>query len=197
MLFLLLLSGNSVFSQSKSTEGIMDLPYRQIPAEPDTFTAATVIVRLLDGLGFRYYWATEGLRAQDLSYKPSEDGRTSDETINHIYELSRIVFNSIHGEVNSTDTLYRTSSFSDRRKATLLFLKDSSDKLRRNPTLDLSTLKLQFQGKSAISEFPFWNQINGPISDCLWHVGQLITFRRASGNPYNSKASVFTGKVRE
>ena len=37
----------------------------------------------------------------------------------------------------------------------------------------------------------------GPIADALWHVGQVVTFRRSSGNPFNSKASVFTGKVRQ
>ena len=42
-----------------------------------------------------------------------------------------------------------------------------------------------------------WNQINGPIADALWHCGQVVSFRRASGNPYNSKASLFTGKLRE
>jgi hypothetical protein len=47
------------------------------------------------------------------------------------------------------------------------------------------------------NEFPFWNQLNGPIADALWHCGQVISFRRSSGNPYNSKASVFSGKVRE
>jgi hypothetical protein len=47
------------------------------------------------------------------------------------------------------------------------------------------------------SEFPFWNLINGPISDCLWHVGQVVSFRRASGNPLSDKISVLTGKARE
>jgi hypothetical protein len=47
------------------------------------------------------------------------------------------------------------------------------------------------------TEYPFWNQINGPISDALWHVGQVITHRRTSGNPFNSKVSVLQGRVRD
>lgn len=39
--------------------------------------------------------------------------------------------------------------------------------------------------------------LNGPIADALWHVGQVVSFRRSSGNPFNSKVSVFSGKVRE
>ena len=45
--------------------------------------------------------------------------------------------------------------------------------------------------------FPFWNIINGPISDALWHCGQVVMLRRASGNPFNSKVNVFSGKLRE
>ena len=44
---------------------------------------------------------------------------------------------------------------------------------------------------------PFWNIINGPISDALWHCGQVVMLRRASGNPFNSKVNVFSGKLRE
>ena len=46
-------------------------------------------------------------------------------------------------------------------------------------------------------EYPFWNQLNGPIEDAVWHSGQIVAFRRASGNPISKKISVFTGKVRE
>ena len=47
------------------------------------------------------------------------------------------------------------------------------------------------------SEFPLWNLINGPIQDAVWHSGQVVAFRRASGNPINSKISVFNGKVND
>jgi hypothetical protein len=43
--------------------------------------------------------------------------------------------------------------------------------------------------------FPFWNAINGPLSDAIWHTGQIASNRRASGNPFNSKAQVFLGKL--
>ena len=29
----------------------------------------------------------------------------------------------------------------------------------------------------------------------LWHCGQVVTNRRASGNPINSKVNVFVGKT--
>ena len=43
--------------------------------------------------------------------------------------------------------------------------------------------------------FPFWNMINGPISDAIWHSGQVVANRRASGNPINPKVNVFIGKT--
>ena len=57
---------------------------------------------------------------------------------------------------------------------------------------DISQFKLIFGER----EFPFWNNINGPIEDAVWHVGQVVTFRRSSGNPLNSKASMLNGKLK-
>ena len=31
--------------------------------------------RMIDGLGFRYYWSTDGLRAKDLAYQPKGEGQ--------------------------------------------------------------------------------------------------------------------------
>jgi hypothetical protein len=61
----------------------------------------------------------------------------------------------------------------------------------------LSSFKIIFQRTDNKSEYPFWNQINGPIEDAVWHSGQLAILRRASGNPINPKASVFSGKIKK
>ncbi|UZO79678.1 hypothetical protein NBT05_12020 [Aquimarina sp. ERC-38] len=62
------------------------LPYVQIPNTPENYTSGTVISRMIDGLGYRYYWATEGLREEDLAFQPSEEAQSSFQTIVHIYE---------------------------------------------------------------------------------------------------------------
>ncbi|WP_142783305.1 hypothetical protein [Changchengzhania lutea] len=161
------------------------LPYYEIPEPSENYTAGTVAARMIDGLGFRYYWATEGLRAMDLSYKPSESGRTSSETIDHILSLSYFILNTISEEGEKQSEL--ELSFKDKRKQTLYNFKMASDVLKN--TTDISQYDT--------SRFPFWNIINGPISDALWHCGQVVVLRRASGNPFNSKVSVFSGKLRE
>lgn len=161
------------------------LPYYEIPEHADSYTAGSVASRMLDGLGFRYYWATEGLRVEDLAYKPSESGRTSAETIDHLLGLSNFIFNSISTEKSSDKN--ETLTFIEKRKQTLLNIKKASEILR---TIDDVS---QFDN----DRFPFWNIINGPISDALWHCGQVVMLRRASGNPFNSKVNVFSGKLRE
>jgi hypothetical protein len=170
--------------------------YREIPDAPQKYTAETVVVRMIDGLGFRFYWATEGLRPEDLAYRPSPEARTCEETIDHILGLSNLVLNALKNEltlVSGEETSPLT--YEVKRKKTLANLKEASD-LLRNAGKKLKTSIFMVQQKDKKSEYPFWNMINGPISDALWHVGQVVSFRRASGNPFNPKASLFNGKLR-
>jgi hypothetical protein len=173
------------------------LPYYEIPAYPGSYSAGTVASRMIDGLGFRYYWATEGLRSEDLAFKPSNEARTSEETITHIFELSQIIANAVANTPNQPGTPKQKYSFDEMRKLTLENFKTASDKLRISTDKEVSDSKLIFKRSTGTNEFPFWNLLNGPIADCLWHVGQVVTFRRSSGNPFNDKASVFTGTVRK
>jgi hypothetical protein len=186
-LFILLMSFQIQSQVTMKTE----LPYYEIPDYPETYTAGSVAARMLDGLGFRYYWATEGLREEDLSYKASDEARTNEETIDHILGLSAVIVNATLKKGNDGNNEASEMSFADKRELTLENIKIAADILRGSE--DISQYKLIFGER----EFPFWNNINGPIEDAVWHCGQIVLMRRASGNPYNAKASVFTGKVRE
>ena len=171
-----------------------ELPFRQIPEYPAEYTAATVAARMIDGLGFRYYWATDGLQPKDLSYSPNGDARTTQETLVHIYELSQNIVNSIN-QVPNTSGNSVALSFVELRQKTLENLQATRDKLMNSKDEDLANYKMIFKRESGTREFPFWNEINGPISDALWHVGQVVSFRRSSGNPFNAKANVLVGKL--
>ena len=171
-----------------------NLPYYEIPEYPSEYNECTVVARMIDGLGFRFYWATEGLRAEDLAFKPSEKGRTTEETIDHIVGLTNFVYNSALKRANQSLDL-EGKTFEEKRAITLSMLKEISDIFRSCD--DLSKFKIVFKRGDQTNELPFWNQINGPIADALWHVGQVVTHRRTSGNPFNSKVSVFTGTVRQ
>lgn len=183
------------FALSNSQAQTMDtLPFHTIPDYPDSFTATTVMVRLIDGLGFRYYWASEGLTAEDLSYSPSEGGRTALETLEHIHGLARTANLTIQGLPieRSKDSL----DYSQMRTETLLFLHEARS-LLLDHDFDFAAHQVIFKRGDTESSFPFWHLINGQISDALWHVGQIVSFRRASGNPLNPKVNVFMGKLRE
>ena len=170
------------------------LPYHELPEASTSYTGGTVAARMVDGLGFRYYWASEGLRSADLSYKPSAEARTTEETIDHILGLSTVILNSALHKVNEGND-FSELSFTEKRELTLVNLKTAADIFRKSE--DLNQFTVVFKGANGNSEYPFWNQINGPIADAIWHCGQLVSFRRASGNPFNSKASMFMGKLRE
>lgn len=174
-----------------------DLPYRQIPDYPTSYSAGTVAARMIDGLGFRYYWATQGLRAEDLAFKPSEEARTQSETLDHILGLSQVILNAALKKPNTGAERDTTLTFDNKRTLTLNNIKQAADILRKAPDSEMVEFKVIFsRGENAV-EYPFWNNINGPIADAIWHCGQVVTFRRSSGNPFNSKASVFSGKLRE
>lgn len=178
------------FGMQSQTKLKTELPYYEIPDYPESFTAGSVAARMLDGLGFRYYWATEGLRIEDLAFRPNDMARTTAETIDHIYGLSQVIVNATLKKSNDNNNQSPEMSFEEKRKQTLQNIKTAADILRTSN--DLSQFKLIFGPR----EFPFWNNLNGPIEDAVWHCGQIVSFRRSSGNPYNSKASVFTGKVK-
>lgn len=172
------------------------LPYRSIPEMPESYTAGTVVSRMIDGLGFRYYWATQGLTAEDLNYKPSESNRTIAETMDHLYNLSRTIYNSAKKEINDRTVPQDSNlTFEQKRGQTLQNLRMASAVFIK--TKDLSEHQIIFKNKNGTVEFPFWNQINGPIEDAVWHSGQIVVMRRATGNPIDPKVNVFLGIRRE
>ncbi len=180
---------------AQETQNNDKLPYYEVPEYYSEYTTGTVVARMVDGLGFRYRWATENLRPEDLKYKISEDGRTSEETINHILGLSRVIVNSTL-KVPTDYTVNRPSlTYEQKRKETLENFYKASQILQKAKSL--KAFKIKFISARGESEYPFWNQINGPIADAIWHCGQIVSMRRASGNPLNSKVSFLQGKVRE
>jgi hypothetical protein len=182
-LCLVLLMSVSGFSQEERT----DLPYYEIPDYPKEFTAGTMAARMVDALGFRYYWASDSLTEKDLAYRANADGRSSEETIQHIYDLSKIIVNSTLKKPNSREK--EDLSYIVMRSKTLNNLKTAAAILKESA--DISQYKIMFGDQ----EIPFWNQVNGPIADAIWHCGQLVIYRRTTGNSMNPKVNHFTGKV--
>ena len=176
---------------ASQTEKDGELPYRQIPDYPKFYTPENVTARMMDGLGYRYFWATETLREKDLAYKPSEDSRTTGETIDHIYGLSRMILKRIRNrDISSEGSL----TFDEKRKTTLDNIQKASQLLKGE---EMDNDKVIFHNEDDTAAYPFWNMINGPIADAIYHTGQVVAHRRASGNPIHPGVSVFSGKTKE
>lgn len=176
-------------------ETMEELPYATIPEAPETYTAGTVVSRMIDGLGFRYHWATEGLTENDFNYKPSDEGRSIAETLVHLYGLSNTIVNSAKKVPNDRTVKRETPAIEDLRKLTLENFKTASAIFKE--ATDLSEYSIVFKNTGGSAEFPFWNHINGPIEDAVWHAGQVVVLRRSAGNPINPKVNVFLGKLND
>ncbi len=196
-LFLLLIMSNTTFSQSKNLIMSDTLPYYNIPDSPNDYGAGNIVSRMIDGLGYRYYWATEGLMEENLNYKPSEDGRTIRETLVHIMNLSRTTMNATSNTPNIRQNGEEDLSLYELRRLTLNFVSQASTNIKGKSAEEVESLKIIFERADRRSEFPFWNLLNGPLADAMYHTGQVVAFRRAAGNPVSSKMNVFTGKTRD
>jgi hypothetical protein len=157
-----------------------NLPFRQIDGYPAHANGPSVIARLLDSLGFRFYWATEGLSAEQYAFSPGQGCQSIVELVGHIWGLTNWVCISVFGQGER-----RPEGAPSQRAHALEMLY----KLREHfVSLDDAALEA-----IAIDGHPFWHMINGPLADTLTHVGQINAFRRLAGNP-TPKAGLFTGE---
>ncbi|MBX7125969.1 MAG: hypothetical protein K1X47_09770 [Cyclobacteriaceae bacterium] len=188
---LLLLLALPAFAYSQN------LPYREMPPAPSEYNGHNVAARLIDGMGFRYYWATEGLRPENLAFKPTKESRTVLETAEHIHELSVIILHSVQGVPNRMESPIEKMDYERLRRETLENLKSAADLLRKSQDFQLQDYNMVFSRGKQKQTFNFFNEISGPVSDALWHIGQVVTLRRQSGNPITDKLNFLDGKLME
>jgi len=195
--FFAILSAN-LCAQKQTDKMPINLPYYSIPDTLTTFTSGNIIARFIDGLGYRYYWATEGLTEKDLLYKPSLEGQSTRQTLEHIYDLSNVIINALEHKLNKRSDASHEFTFKELRESTLINLSNASSAFSKLHEDDLNNVTIIFQdSEGSTNEFPLWNVINGPLSDALYHTGQIVSFRRSSGNPINPNVNVLRGKTSE
>lgn len=181
----------SSFSQKEETA----LPYHQIPDYPENFTAGNVNARYIDGLGYRFYWASKDLTDNDLSYRPSPESRNVIETLQHIYDLSVMIINATTQKANEPSR--SDFSYQELRAKTLYNFKQAREHLIGLSSEEVAALAMIFGSGEGQREVPFWHVMNGPVADAIYHTGQLVTLRRSAGNPMDARVNVFSGKTGE
>ena len=161
----------------------VSLAYIALGEPPAVEAENAAWIRLVDGIGFRYRWATEGLRAADETFQPGPESMTTRQLIEHIDNLVGVTCQAF--SVVSAGKLPPNSKLEDIRLHTLRQLQDLSSKLAAITEADMTNRTIR--GVSIMYA------INGPLSDALTHIGQINAWRRLNGNP-GSKVNVFLGK---
>lgn len=159
----------------------------QIASAPEKLTGASVFARIVDGLAFRYYWATEGLRDEDFDFRPGPESMSMRELLKHVSNLTNMVKQCVFD--SSKRDFVDTADPREIRDQTLGCLRRVREQLERLSDEELATHGVL---KRDGSRFPVWFILNGPLSDALTHVGQINAWRRLNGNP-QTQVNVFAG----
>lgn len=170
------------------------LPFETIGDYPETYASETVLIRLIAGLGYRYHWASKELRLEDLTYQPSPEAQSLRQTLEHLYGLAETIKNGSLNRASQRPKDFSQMSYETLRKGTLVFLHEALTALEKLPPNSIGLHQVKFQRSEKTTAFPYWHMINGPISDALYHTGQIVSFRRTSGNPLHPNVNVFMGK---
>lgn len=174
-----------------------EIPYHQIPEYPEKVTAGTSIGRTIDGLGYRYYWATKDLTEKDLNFEPGNEGQSAKNVLTHLYGLSEVIVNAPKGLPNIRPAKKVDWTWEERRKRTLQNFKAASDLFKASSDEEVAKMVMTFQRGENSNDVPVWNLLNGPLADAIYHTGQIVSFRRSTGNPMNPFVNVFMGKTKE
>ena len=173
------------------------LPYAEIGAYPADYSSGNVLARMIDGLGYRYYWATKDLREQDLQYRVTPEARTLYSTLEHLYGLSDMTLRATQNAPRTGRPDVSEETYATLRAKTLKNFKAASETVADMSAEEVATLEIIFSAPGEEKRsVPFWHAINGPIADALWHAGQVVTLRRAAGNPVDPNMNVFMGKTK-
>ena len=188
-IYVFLLTNTFIMAQER-------LPMDEIPTPTSTLKAGDIISRMIQGLGYRFYWASKDLRTEDLSYRPSKDAVSSLETLQHIYGLSLMILNAYSSTPNKRPLNALPEDYRFLRQSILTNLDQSAQLYSGKSEEEVHKMNVVFERDGKISRFPVWNLLNGPLSDAIYHTGQLVSFRRTTGNPIQKGVSVFLGKTK-
>ena len=163
--------------------------FRSLPPGPEAVTGSAVLVRLVEGIGFRFAWASEGLRESDLSWRPTPETMSIAELAGHVLELVAWVAFSAGAIPVGPQKPESAPPFPEVRQRVLEVLALLRARLALMRDEEISTIRIG----SRAGPVPWPHIVNGPLADSLTHIGQINVLRRANGNPV-PKANVFLGR---
>ena len=144
--------------------------FKTFHPDPKELSVSSAIARLIDGLGYRLYWALYGLKEEECQYTLCDGAPSIKDILWHILGLVNWVYVHVYGH-----QMTRKRSIIDQGIDTLLALERLYQTFLEMSDSDLVDLKLEDRS--------FWSYINMPLADALHHVGQVSVLKRAAGNP--------------
>lgn len=190
LILLYLLSTTCIMAQNNP-------PMNEIPTAPETAISGNIIARMVQGLGYRYFWASKDLRIKDLGYRPSEEASSTFETLEHIYGLAQVIRNSATSSPSIRPVKSPPKDYIVLREKTLEYLEQANALFLDKTEEEVAQMQVIFQRGNELYSYPIWNLLNGPLADAIYHTGQVVSFRRTSGNPIQKGVNVFIGKTKE
>lgn len=160
--------------------------YSKLPTPPDNLTAQSILVRLVDSIGYRFQLASFDLIESIGEFRSTESAMNIRELMQHIYQLLYWTASAFDKSIHY-QKLYEVNKL---REASLEICHHLSQCIAQ---MDSDTLsKISIHLKRNDNYYPVWYIINGPLSDILTHIGQLNSWRRIASNPC-PRISPFTG----
>lgn len=185
------------FLYTFSTMAQDKIPFESIPEAPEEMSSGAIITRMIQGLGYRYHWASKDLREEDLVYRPTPEAASTQETLMHLYGLAQTVFNTASGVPSKRPIDHIPADYMDLRAGTLDYLKQAAALFTGKNADEIAALSVTFERSGEQHPFSAWHLLNGPLADAIYHTGQLVSFRRTTGNPIQKGVNVFTGKTKQ
>jgi len=163
----------------------MPIQYHK-PAEQ--VNGSAILARFVDSIKVRYQIATEGLTDSNKSFRVTPESMSMMELQKHILLLLLWLTKSVGVPMEIKE---KAQSFEDFRTDIIAACDTLRDHL--NTMDDDSLSKVTIYLKREDKHYPIWFLINGPLSDAIHHIGQIVTWRRQDGNPIQ-KISPFTSQ---
>lgn len=184
--------GMQVSAQDSAIEA--STHYEGIGDYPENLNAGVALARIVDGLGFRYYWGSKDLTSEDLAYRPSDEARSAMETLSHIHYMVLFMENTVTGNVTTFPEPEGELPFEALRSTTLQRIQNISKQLSNMDAQSISKLEMKIKAGEHDMQAPFWHFLQGPIGDAYYHLGQIVCYRRTTGNPVDPSVQPFQGK---
>jgi hypothetical protein len=146
--------------------------------EYNEFSGKHVLLRLVEGIGYRFNRCMHDVETEHQDYKPTQGHMTIGELTGHI---GRLILNvlKVYSDTHAQEKDELTS------QDVLELLEQLHIAVKEKETEELDNL--------CAEKTELFYSINGPLADALTHIGQINTYKRML-SIQSPKGSYYTGK---